>query len=175
MFQSHAAHVARNPGIWYWCVCVCVWVHRQVSTPFVSMSGILFLWAMSTFIPVGLRSSNGMRMCVSHCVRACVRACVCVWVSVCVTVCVCVCVCVCGRNELNVYTTLAYPRISSFSAIHKHTHTRILKPFEDSEPAGLKVDIAQKAHYVLILFYRHLKWHSNEAKVLVTLTLKRFQ
>ena len=28
------------------------------------------------------------------------------------------------------------------SAIHKHTHTRILKPFEDSEPTGLKVDIA---------------------------------
>ena len=24
---------------------------------------------------------------------------------------------------------------------HKHTHTRILKPFEDSEPTGLKVDI----------------------------------
>ena len=24
-----------------------------------------------------------------------------------------------------------------------HTHTRILKPFEDSEPTGLKVDIAQ--------------------------------
>ena len=30
--------------------------------------------------------------------------------------------------------------ISSFRAIHKHT--RILKPFEDSEPTGLKVDIA---------------------------------
>ena len=28
------------------------------------------------------------------------------------------------------------------SAIHKNTHTRILKPFEDSEPTGLKVDIA---------------------------------
>ena len=26
------------------------------------------------------------------------------------------------------------------SAIHKHTHKRILKPFEDSEPTGLKVD-----------------------------------
>ena len=37
---------------------------------------------MSTFSPVGSRSSNGMRMCV--------------------------CVCVCGRNELEVYTTLAY-------------------------------------------------------------------
>ena len=29
----------------------------------------------------------------------------------------------------------------SASAIHKHTH--ILKPFEDSEPTGLKVDIAK--------------------------------
>ena len=53
--------------------------------------------------------------------------------------CVCVCVCVC---VMNVYTTLAYSRISSFCAIHKHTHTRILKPFEDSEPTGLTVDTA---------------------------------
>ena len=28
--------------------------------------------------------------------------------------CVCVCVCVCGGNELEVWTTLAYPHISSF-------------------------------------------------------------
>ena len=28
------------------------------------------------------------------------------------------------------------------SAIHTHTHTRILGPFEVSEPTGLKVDIA---------------------------------
>ena len=28
------------------------------------------------------------------------------------------------------------------SAIHKHTHTRILKPFENSELMGLKVDMA---------------------------------
>ena len=28
------------------------------------------------------------------------------------------------------------------SAIHKHTHTPILKPSEDSEPTGLKVDFA---------------------------------
>ena len=31
------------------------------------------------------------------------------------------------------------------SAIHKRTHTRILKPFEDSEPTGLKVDIPLNA------------------------------
>ena len=94
---------------------------------------------MSTFSPVSLRSSNGMRMCVSHCVCVCVR--VRAWVHVCDSV--TVCLCVCGRNELNVYTMLAYPQISSFSAIHKHTHTRILKPFEDSEPTGLKVDIVK--------------------------------
>ena len=61
--------------------------------------------------------------------------------------CVCVCVhaCVCGRNELEVCTTLAYPHISSFRTIHKHMHTHILKPFEDSEPMGLKVDIAESS------------------------------
>ena len=76
----------------------------------------------------------------------CHSVCVCVFMCVCACSCVChsvcVCACVCGRNEPNVYTTLAYPRISAFDAIHKHVHTRILKPFEDSEPMGLKVDIA---------------------------------
>ena len=78
---------------------------------------------MSTFSPVGSWSSNGMRISV--------------------------CVCVCGRNELDVLTTLAYSHvICQFipyyaSAIHKHTHTLILKPSEDSEPTGLKVDIAE--------------------------------
>ena len=28
------------------------------------------------------------------------------------------------------------------SAMHKHMHTRILKPLEDSKPTELKVDIA---------------------------------
>ena len=65
------------------------------------------------------------------CVRACVRA----------------CVCVCVRNELEVCTTLAYSHNYEFipyyaSAIHTHTHARILKPFEDREPTGLQVDIA---------------------------------
>ena len=45
--------------------------------------------AMSTFSPVGLRSTNGV------CVRACVIA----------------CVCVCVQNELEVFTVLAYPHI----------------------------------------------------------------
>ena len=70
----------------------------------------------------------------------------------CVSVCVCMCVsvCMCGWNKLEVCTTLAYPHISSFRTVpvyaHKHTHTNtcILKPFEDSEPTGLKVDIAIK-------------------------------
>ena len=68
--------------------------------------------------------------------------CTCVCVCVCACACVCVCLRVCGRNELNVYTTLAYPRISSFRTIHKYAHTCILKRFEDSELTGLKVDIA---------------------------------
>ena len=41
--------------------------------------------------------------------------------------------------------TLAYQLIAYYaSAMHKHTHTRILKPFEVSEPTGLKVSIAHK-------------------------------
>ena len=32
------------------------------------------------------------------------------------------------------------------SIIHKHTHTSFLKPFEDSEPTGLKVDISYQSH-----------------------------
>ena len=34
------------------------------------------------------------------------------------------------------------------TAIHKHTHTPILKPSEDSEPTGLKVDIAELRTYI---------------------------
>ena len=37
------------------------------------------------------------------------------------------------------------------SAMHKHTHTRILKPFEVSEPTGLKVDIAHNSQVELKL------------------------
>ena len=72
-------------------------------------------------------------MCVCVCARACVHACM--RASMCVCVCLSVCVCV--------YTMLAYPRISSVHAIHKHHQTRILKPFEDSKQTGLKVDIAE--------------------------------
>ena len=74
--------------------------------------------AMSTYSPVSLRSSNGMRMCA--CMSVCVRACLCVWCAhaacacvcmvslnlkcVCVCVCVCVHVCVCERTEYNIMT-----------------------------------------------------------------------
>ena len=56
--------------------------------------------------------------------------------------------CMCGRNELEVYSMLAYPHINSFRTvpvlqpIHKHMHTCILMPFEDSEPEVVKVDIS---------------------------------
>ena len=95
---------------------------------------------MSTFSPVGSRSSYGMRICV--CVRACVclfglfvwcvYVCVCLvglggWVCVCVRACVraCVRVCVCvdGMNThyagISIYQFIPYYA----SAIHKHTHT----------------------------------------------------
>ena len=83
--------------------------------------------------PVSLRSSNGIRMCV----------CVCECESVCV--CVCVCVCVDGMNfkyALRWHIHMLVHSVLYASIIHKHTHTRILKLFEDSEPTGLKVDIA---------------------------------
>ena len=59
-------------------------------------------------------------------------------------------VCVCVWTEWT--WSMHYAGISTYqfipyyaSAIHKHTHTRILKPltFEDSEPTGLRVDTAQ--------------------------------
>ena len=74
-----------------------------------------------------------------------------------------VCVCVCGQNELEVCATLAYPPISSFRPMPElYTSTRTLKPFEDSEPTGLKVDIAwqlqryfsasEQAHCTLVVY-----------------------
>ena len=65
----------------------------------------------------------------------------------CVCVCVCVCVraCVDGMNlkyalrwHIHIYQFIPY----CASATHAHTHTRILRPFEDSDPTGIKVDIA---------------------------------
>ena len=72
---------------------------------------------MSTFSPVGSQSSNGMRE----------------------NVCVCMCACVCVWNiHISVHSVLC-----QCYNLHKHMHTRILKPFENSEPIGLKVDIAR--------------------------------
>ena len=77
----------------------------------------------------------------------CVTVCVCVSVRVCLCVCVCVCVCVCahahvcGWNELNVYAGIsAYQFILYYT--QARTHTRILKPYEDSKLTGVKVNIA---------------------------------
>ena len=118
------------------------------NSEFVFLSESVESLAMSTFSPVSLRSSNGMGMCV------CVCSCVCACMHACEHVCVCVCakVCVC------VYTMLAYPRISSVHAILKHTHTRILKPFEDSKQMGLKVDIAESSFLFKSIC---LKWLST--------------
>ena len=75
---------------------------------------------------------------------ACVRVCVRVYARA--YACVCVSACVCGR-KYEVCITLAYPRISSFCTIpaYTHTSTRAPKPFEDSQPTGLKVDTATNA------------------------------
>ena len=48
------------------------------------------------------------------------------------------------RNELicgYICQRRAYFKFISYT--HTHTHTHILIPFEDSEPTGLKVDIAE--------------------------------
>ena len=100
---------------------------------------------MSTFSPVGSRSSNGiMCVCVCVCARAhafvcvcvcararvcvyaCVRACACVraYVSECVCVWLCVCACVRGRNELK-YALRGHIHIYRFISYcaHAHAHT----------------------------------------------------
>ena len=65
--------------------------------------------------------------------RACVRA----------RVGVRVCVCVCRMNLTYVLRWHIHIIISSFRTMPVlYTHTRILRSFEDSELAGLKVDIA---------------------------------
>ena len=77
----------------------------------------------------------------------CVRACVCVHVCVCVRACVRACVWIEQVRSMHYVGISTYQLISYYaSAIHKHTHTRTLKPFEDSEPTGLKVNTAQLPH-----------------------------
>ena len=85
---------------------------------------------------------------------ACVPQMVCVCVCVCVHAWLHVCVCVCTERTWSIHCAgiSTYRLILYYaSTIHKHTHARILKPFEDSEPMGLKVDIA-----IGILFFNHL-------------------
>ena len=72
-------------------------------------------------------------------------------------VCVHACMRECGGIELEVCTALAYPHIGSFCTmpvlcIHKHTHTRILRPFEDIESTGLKQNKSETKQNVLITF-----------------------
>ena len=86
-------------------------------------------------------SSNGMRVCAR--VRVCM--CVCARMHVYVHTCVhaCMCVRVYGMNLKYAVRWHIHIIISSFRTMPVlYTHTRILRSFEDSELAGLKVDIA---------------------------------
>ena len=70
----------------------------------------------------------------------------------CVCVCVCVCVFVCVRARVSAcvdgmnlkYALRWHIHIDQFILCYTqaHAHTHILKPFEDREPTGLKVDTA---------------------------------
>ena len=75
-----------------------------------------------------------MCICVRACVCARLRAFVCV--RACVSVCVCVCVCVCVRVCAQVHPVHTHARTHT----RTRTHARILIPFEDREPTGLKMD-----------------------------------
>ena len=91
---------------------------------------------MSTFSPVSSWSSNGMSVCECKCVCVCV----CEWVSESV----CACVCMDWTWSMHYAGISTYQFIPYYvSAIHRHTHTRIHKPFEGSLPTGLKVDSSQ--------------------------------
>ena len=60
----------------------------------------------------------------------------------CVCVCVCVRACVQNEHESMHYTGTSTYQFIPYYASAIRTHTHILKPFEDSEPPGLKVDFA---------------------------------
>ena len=96
---------------------------------------------MSTFGPVGSRSSNGV--CVCACVRACVRACVCA----------CVRACAYGMNlkyalRCHIHTYQFIPCYTSaihWQAAHAHTRTRAHAASSEhsrTELTELKVEIA---------------------------------
>ena len=88
-----------------------------------------FSWAISTFSPVGLLSSNGL---------------------------MCVCVSVCVRTEWTESTMVAYSHIYQFIPYYASVYTRvhILKPFEDCGPTGLKVDSAFSSRQCLALLQK---------------------
>ena len=45
---------------------------------------------------------------------------------------------------ISTYQFISYYASAICTQAHTHTQTRILKPFEDGEPTGLKVDIAEE-------------------------------
>ena len=84
---------------------------------------------VSTFSPVGLLSSNGISVCV------------CAWH-----------VCMEWTWSVHYNGIFTYQFILCYAiAIHKHTHTRICKPFGDSEPVGLKVEIVSFLKFIVLL------------------------
>ena len=54
----------------------------------------------------------------------------------------CACVYTLAQYGMNRYICEYATIVLTLSSFHPNTHTHI-KPFEDSEPTGLKVDIAQ--------------------------------
>ena len=99
---------------------------------------------MSTFSPIGLLSSNGMRICV--------------------------CVCVCGRNELEVCTTLAHPHFSSFCTMPvlcTSTHPQLTGLKVD--PDGISfIGLLQKTNELQISLCYHMKRVIAHAKMQMT-------
>ena len=89
------------------------WMHDRKVTDFLVEAGGEFL-AMFTFSPICSRSS---------------KWCVCVWTEW-----------TWSMYYTGIFTYQFIPYYAS--AIRKHMHTHILKPFEDGELTGLKADIA---------------------------------
>ena len=81
--------------------------------------------AVSTFSPVNSKSSksNGMGECV----------------CVCVDVCVCMCMYTCVYRINLKYALCWHVHVSVHSICQYYAQAHILKPFEDSEPTGLKL------------------------------------
>ena len=146
------------------CVCVCVCVCCVCVCVCVS---VFVCVCVCVFVCVGVCACARARVRVCVCVCACMHACVRAGVRACVRA------CVCERNELQVYTKLAYPHISPFRAMPvPYTSTRTLKPFEDSDPTGLKVDIPPWLQLYLALLACTATWAllGDEPSVMTTAT-----